>query len=72
MSGKRYTELEMKKIIHDAVHGVLDLEFIKDKEQAMRDLTKTMHTILRREGHNLFYDDLLNYVEKQKDTKVVY
>ena len=50
-----------------------DFELIRDKEFALRTLTKAFHNILKHEGRmELFYDDLLGYVETGRYEKKVY
>ncbi|THB71449.1 MAG: hypothetical protein D6E12_01210 [Desulfovibrio sp.] len=70
---KKWTDQTVVEELGRRIHEAADFELIKDKEFALRALAKTFHTILKHEGRmELFYDDLLTFVETGTYEKKVY
>lgn len=72
MGTKRYTEKEIKELVHKHVHDLQELDFITDKDFACRAFVRAFHSILRNERYELFMDDLQNYVDSKDEQKYVY
>lgn len=72
MATQSFTDKEIKELIHKHVHELLEIEFIEDKDFAIRAFVRAFHTILRNQRRDIFMDDLLNYVENKDDQKRVY
>ena len=70
---KKWTDETVVKELGRRIHEAADFELIRDKEFALRALTKAFHNILKHEGRmELFYDDLLSFVETGKYEKRIY
>ncbi len=72
MSAQKLSDKEIKELVHKHVHELVDLEFIEDKEFAVRAFVRAFHSILRNQKYDMFMDDLLNYVESKDEQKYVY
>lgn len=70
---KLWTDEDVVKELGNRIKAAADFDLFRDKEFALRALTKAFHNILKHEGRlELFYDDLLSYVETGHYAKKVY